>query len=100
MQEILTMVNAENIMADQDGWFQVDPEEIVSRNPDVMLITYDYVEGIVEKVKQRDGFDTVTAIQNDEVVQVDEDATSRPGPRLVEGLEEVAKAIYPEAFSE
>ncbi|MCM3356393.1 ABC transporter substrate-binding protein [Psychrobacillus sp. MER TA 171] len=100
MQEILTMVNAENIMADQDGWFQVNPEEIVSRNPDVMLITYDYVEGIVEKVKQRDGFDTVTAIQNDEVVQVDEDATSRPGPRLVEGLEEVAKAIYPEAFSE
>ena len=100
MQEILTMVNAENIMADQDGWFQVNPEEIVSRNPDVMLITYDYVEGIVEKVKKRDGFDTVTAIQNDEVVQVDEDATSRPGPRLVEGLEEVAKAIYPEAFSE
>lgn len=99
MQEILTMINAENIMADQEGWFQVNPEEIVSRNPDVMLLTYDY-EGIVEKVKQRDGFDTVTAIQNDEVVQVDEDATSRPGPRLVEGLEEVAKAIYPEAFSE
>lgn len=100
MQEILTMVNAENIMADQEGWFQVSPEEIVSRNPDVMLITYDYVEGIVEKVKQRDGFDTVTAIKNNEIVQVDEDATSRPGPRLVEGLEEVAKAIYPEVFGE
>lgn len=100
MQEILTMINAENIMADKEGWFQVNPEEIVSRNPDVMLITYDYVEGIIEKVKQRDGFDTVTAIQNDEVVQVDEDATSRPGPRLVEGLEEVAKAVYPEAFGE
>lgn len=100
MQEILTMVNAENIMADQEGWFQVSPEEIISRNPDVMLITYDYVEGIVEKVKTRDGFDTVTAVQNDEVIQVDEDATSRPGPRLVDGLEEVAKAIYPEAFSE
>ena len=65
-----------------------------------MLITYDYVEGIVEKVKQRDGFDTVTAIQNDAVIQVNEDTTSRQGPRLVEGLEEVAKAIYPEAFSE
>lgn len=100
MQEILTMINAENIMSDKEGWFQVNPEEIVSRNPDVMLITYDYVEGIIEKVKQRDGFDTVTAIQNDEVVQVDEDATSRPGPRLVEGLEEVAKAVYPEVFGE
>lgn len=100
MQEILNMLNATNIMEDQEGWIKIDPEEIVSRNPDVMLITYDYGEGIVEKVKQRDGFDTVTAIQNDAVVQVDEDTTSRQGPRLAEGLEEVAKAIYPEAFSE
>lgn len=100
MQEILNMLNATNIMEDQEGWVKIDPEEIVSRNPDVMLITYDYVEGIVEQVKQRDGFDTVTAIQNDAVIQVNEDTTSRQGPRLVEGLEEVAKAIYPEAFSE
>ena len=100
MHEILNMLNATNIMDDQEGWLKIDPEEIVSRNPDVMLITYDYMEGIVGKVKQRDGFDTVTAIQNDAVVQVNEDTTSRQGPRLVEGLEEVAKAIYPEAFSE
>ncbi|KAA5553237.1 ABC transporter substrate-binding protein, partial [Pseudomonas aeruginosa] len=31
-------------------------------------------------------------------VQVDQDTTSRPGPRLAEGLEEIAEAVYPEAF--
>jgi len=31
-------------------------------------------------------------------VQVDESTTSRQGPRLAEGLEELAKAIYPEVF--
>ncbi|MFJ8067179.1 ABC transporter substrate-binding protein [Psychrobacillus sp. NPDC096426] len=100
MQEILDMVNAENIAADQEGWFMISPEEIVSRNPDVIIVMYSYVDGIVESVKARDGFDTVTAVQNDAVVQVDENLTSRTGPRLAEGLEEIAKAIYPEVFSE
>lgn len=100
MQEILDMVNAENIAADQEGWFKIEPEEIVKRNPDVIIVMYSYVEGIVDSVKARDGFDSITAVKNNEVVQVDENLTSRTGPRLAEGLEEVAKAIYPEAFSE
>lgn len=100
MQEILDMVNAENIAADQEGWFQIAPEEIVKRNPDVIIVMYSYVEGIVDSVKARDGFDSITAVKNNAVVQVDENLTSRTGPRLAEGLEEVAKAIYPEAFSE
>lgn len=100
MQEILDMVNAENIAADQEGWFMIAPEEIVNRNPDVIIVMYSYVEGIVDSVKARDGFDTINAVKNDAVVQVDENLTSRTGPRLAEGLEEVAKAIYPEAFSE
>lgn len=100
MQEILDMVNAENIAADQEGWFMISPEEIVSRNPDVIIIMYSYVDGIVDSVKARDGFDTITAVKNDAVVQVDENLTSRTGPRLADGLEEIAKAIYPEVFSE
>lgn len=100
MQEIFDMVNAENIAADQEGWFKMESEEIVNRNPDVIIVMYSYVEGIVESVKARDGFDSITAVKNNEVVQVDENLTSRTGPRLAEGLEAVAKAIYPEAFSE
>lgn len=100
MQEILDMVNAENIAADQEGWFEISPEEIVSRNPEVIIVMYSYVPGIVDSVKARPAFDTITAVKNNAVVQVDENLTSRTGPRLAEGLEEVAKAIYPEAFSE
>ncbi len=55
---------------------------------------------IVDKVKARDGFDSVTAVKNDAVVQVDENLISRTGPRLAEALEEIAKAVYPEVFSE
>ena len=55
---------------------------------------------IINKVKARDGFDSVTAVKNDAVVQVDENLISRTGPRLAEALEEIAKAVYPEVFSE
>ena len=100
MQEMFDMLNAENIAADQEGWFKIEPEEIVSRNPDVIIISYSYVDNIINKVKARDGFDSVTAVKNDAVVQVDENLVSRTGPRLAEALEEIAKAVYPEVFSE
>ena len=99
MQQFLDMIGAENVVT-EDGWALISPEEIVSQNPDVILVMYSYVPDIVESVKNREGFGDVTAVKEDAVIQVDEDITSRTGPRLAQGLEEVAKAIYPEAFGE
>ena len=99
MQEILDMIGAENVVT-EESWVMISPEEIVSQNPDVILVMYSYVPDIVESVKNRDGFSDITAVKEDAVVQVDENLTSRTGPRLALGLEEVAKAIYPEVFGE
>lgn len=98
MQEMLDMIHAENIAADTDGWFKIDAEQIITKNPDVIVVTYNYVPDILTKIPQRAGFETITAVKNKAVVQVDENTTSRQGPRLADGLEELAKAIYPEAF--
>lgn len=98
MQEMFDLANIKNVTADQTGWFQIDPEEIVKRNPDTIIVKYNHVKNIVEKVKKRQGFDSITAVKNDAVVQVDANLTSRTGPRLAEGLEVIAKAVYPEAF--
>ncbi|MFJ7663336.1 ABC transporter substrate-binding protein [Lysinibacillus sp. NPDC097162] len=98
MQEMLEMIHAENIAADTDGWFKIDAEQIITKNPDVIVVTYNYVPDILTKIPQRAGFDTITAVKNKAIVQVDENTTSRQGPRLADGLEELAKAIYPEAF--
>lgn len=98
MQEMLDMIHTENIAADTDGWFKMDAEQIITKNPDVIVVTYNYVPDIVTKIPQRAGFETITAVKNKAIVQVDENMTSRQGPRLADGLEELAKAIYPEAF--
>lgn len=99
VQEMLDMIGAKN-MVTEEGWVMIDPEEIVNENPDAIVVMYSYVPDIVESVKNRAGFDNITAVKEDAVVQVDENLTSRTGPRLAEGLEEFAKAIYPEVFSE
>ena len=101
MDEMLTILNAENVAGDQEGWVSMDPEAIVAANPDVILVTYGYyVPDAVEQVLGRSGFGGVTAVQEEAVYSVDSDKVTRSGPRLTEGLEEMAEAIYPEVFSE
>jgi len=101
MNEMLGMVNAENLVADLDGWIKIDPEEIVKRNPDVIITTYGgYTPDSTNLVLNRNGFTDVAAVKNKAVIDVNADLTNRMGPRLADGLEVIAKAIYPEAFGE
>ncbi|OXS76904.1 ABC transporter substrate-binding protein [Lysinibacillus sp. KCTC 33748] len=99
MNEMLEMIHAENVAADvNDDWYPIDAEQIIAKNPDVIVVAYNYVPNILTKIPKRPGFDTISAVKNKAIVQVDESTTSRQGPRLADGLEEIAKAVYPEAF--
>lgn len=97
IQEMFDMIHVKNV-SKKSGWYQVSSEAIIESNPDVILVIYDYVPNIIEKVKARSGFENVDAVINDRVVQIDADPISRTGPRLADGLEELAEAVYPEAF--
>ncbi|MFC9540972.1 ABC transporter substrate-binding protein [Lysinibacillus sp. NPDC056959] len=98
MNEMLEMIHAENVAADVNDWYPIEAEQIIAKNPDVIVVAYNYVPNILTKIPQRPGFETVTAVKNKAIVQVDESTTSRQGPRLADGFEELAKAVYPEAF--
>lgn len=100
MNEMITMINAENLANDQEGWIQLDQEEIIKRNPDVIITTYGGYEEEkpADQVLSRKGWENVTAVKNKQVIDVDSDRVTRSGPRIVEGVEDLAKAIYPEVF--
>jgi iron complex transport system substrate-binding protein len=101
MDEMLEIINAENAAGELEGWASMDPEAIVKSNPDVILTTYGYyVPEAVDQVLARPGFEAVTAVKEKAVVDVNSDLVNRSGPRLTEGLMEMAKAVYPEVFSE
>lgn len=100
MDEMLTMIKAENIVK-EEGWPQLDQEAIIEANPDVIITTYgSYTENAVEQVLDREGWQDINAIKNKQVFDVHSDKVTRSGPRLVEGVEELAKAVYPDIFKE
>ncbi|MGM7701561.1 ABC transporter substrate-binding protein [Pseudalkalibacillus sp. Hm43] len=101
MHEMLQIINAENVSKDIDGWAKIDQETIIDKNPDVIITTYGYyTENPKQQVLQREGWSNVTAVEEEQVYDVHSDLVTRSGPRLVEGVEELAKSVYPEAFGE
>lgn len=98
--EILSLIRAQNSAENEDGWVMLSEEAIIELDPDVIIVTYDYIDNAVEEIMNRDGWQDLTAVQNDQIIVVDPDLVSRPGPRLVEGAETLAKAIYPDVFGE
>ncbi|GGF29492.1 putative ABC transporter substrate-binding lipoprotein YvrC [Halobacillus andaensis] len=101
MNEMLEMIQAENAAADEEGWVQMNEEAVIDMQPDTIITTYGYyTEDPVEQVLSREGWEEVPAIENAKVIDVHSDLVTRSGPRLVEGLEELAEAVYPDTFGD
>ncbi|WP_227936135.1 ABC transporter substrate-binding protein [Alkalihalobacillus deserti] len=101
LDEMLTIINAENAAGEEEGWPMFTEEEAVAFNPDVILITYGYyVENAVEGVMERAAWKDVPAVVNERIYDLDSDEVTRSGPRLAKGVERIAKAVYPEVFGE
>lgn len=100
MNEMIELVGAENILADQDGWLGVTEEVIVEANPDVILTNVNYIENSTEEIMGRSGWDVLTAVKNQQVYYIDNAASSYPNQNIVKALRQMAEAIYPEYYGE
>jgi len=97
---LITMAGGVNVASDlADPWVQISLEELIARNPDVIIVG-DYTWGGVTAadVSARSGWEGIKAIQNNQVFEFDDNLVSRPGPRMVDGLEQMAKLLHPELF--
>ncbi|MCM3122876.1 MULTISPECIES: ABC transporter substrate-binding protein [unclassified Mesobacillus] len=98
IDEMLQIINADNTVK-EEGWPKLDPEAIIKSNPDVIITTHGYYTNEpVKNVISRKGWDKITAVKENRVVDVHSDKVTRTGPRLTEGVEELAKAVYPDVF--
>jgi iron complex transport system substrate-binding protein len=76
-------------------------EDLVTADPEVIVLgdaAYDPTI-TADAVAERSGWDEMTAVTEGRVVPLPEDILiTRPGPRVVDGLQALARAIHPEAF--
>ena len=87
-----------NIASDIDGYPQMSLEQVVAADPAFIILGDSKWGTTPESIAQRPGWENLSAVKNGQVVPFDDDLVSRPGPRMVDGLEELAKFLRPELF--
>lgn len=100
LNEMIELIGAKNILADQEGWLSVGEESVVQANPDVILTNVNYIDDPVQEIKDRSGWDALAAVQNNDVYYIDNMSSSLPNQNVVKALQQMAEAIYPEYYSE
>ena len=99
LNELINKAGGINIAADVKGWGQYNSEQVIDKNPQVIFETYGYYQpDAVAKITARKGWENVDAVKNKRVLELDSDIVTRTGPRIVNGLELIATALYPDLF--
>ena len=81
-----------------DPYPQLSLEQIVVENPSIIVLG-DSMWGVTpESVLERAGWESIEAVKSEQIFPIDDNLISRPGPRLVDGLEALAKILHPGVF--
>jgi iron complex transport system substrate-binding protein len=81
-------------------WGQLSIEQLLVVQPEMILLG-DAAYGVTpESVGARTGWDSLTAVKEGKIFAFDDNLVSRPGPRLVDGLEALAKLLHPGLLDE
>lgn len=67
-----------------DSWLEYPVEDLVSQDPDIILVSSDM--GSVEDITKVQGYSDLTAVKNGKVYQMEANVISRPGPRIADAI--------------
>jgi len=96
VDELITLAGGINIAHDLTRPFcNFSAEKVINLNPQCIILAYMDKETPLKLVKQRFGWDKIDAVKNGRVFNdIDPDTLLRPGPRIVQGLENIYKRLY------
>lgn len=96
--DIITLAGGRNLAADQSITYpRLNMEEVIRRGPEVIIISSMERSGEHEKIRTKwFRWTSIPAVQNRRVHVINSDLIDRAAPRIVKGLEKMAKLIHPE----
>ena len=100
--DALRWAGAESVVLSRQNWPQLSVEEVVRLQPDYIVFTNDHGGGAAAELadlRARPAWRDLDAVERGHVVDVSEEAI-RPSPGLVDMIEQLARELHPEAFSE
>jgi iron complex transport system substrate-binding protein len=100
--QLIDLAGGTNIFADLPGDVgQVGAESIVQRDPEIIILTdadLPFNPQTPEMVAARPGWNTTTAVRSHAIYAVQAALYGTPGPRLAQGLEDLARLLHPDRF--
>jgi len=102
VDSLITMAGGENIAAQAQGaWVQFSIEQLVGSDPEIIMVDTIHGTAIVseEELRAHPAWREITAVKQGKIYRVDGDLVNRSGPRIIQGLEEMAEIIHPELFT-
>jgi iron complex transport system substrate-binding protein len=93
--EIITHAGGINVVTQGDTYPMLDIEAVAGLDPDVIVDAAVAEEHGAQRItKEAGGWSRVRAVQNNRVVEVADEVVLRPGPRIAEGVEILARALH------
>lgn len=98
VDDLITSAGGRNVAASLGlPYGQFSLESLLEADPDVIIIPV-LDPSVPEALSRLAGWDSLKAVKDGRVYQIDPDIVSRPGPRIAQALEEVARLLYPDLF--
>jgi iron complex transport system substrate-binding protein len=101
IHQLVTLAGGTNVAAGNTPYPRFSREQVISLAPDIMVITSMARATVFEKVKAEwMQWSAIPAVRTQAVFIAPTNIFDRPTPRLVEGLEQMARYIHPKLFTE
>ncbi|MDZ4654275.1 MAG: ABC transporter substrate-binding protein [Coriobacteriia bacterium] len=98
LNDLIDQAGGENVVT-QDGYVGYSVEQLLTDDPEVYLATFGSMSDPAD-LDERPGYDKLSAVKNGRVAVLDDNLVSRPGPRIIQGVRQIAEALHPEAFGQ
>ena len=99
VHQVLSAVAADNVVSSPQAMLLFSVEQLLVAQPDFYIVQQGPMNKNPPDPAGRTHYGQVEAIRGKRVLMVDEHLFSRPGPRCVDAVEELARALYPELFA-
>lgn len=93
--QMLEMAGGKNAAEDAEGW-AYSLEKLTEKQPEIIICSkyYNSKQGI----ENANGYKDLDAVKKGKLYEIDNNLLDRQGPRLADGLTELASVIHPEVF--
>ena len=96
LDDLLTAAGGANVVT-QKGYVGYSVEQLLKDQPSFYLGTLGSI-GDTSTVATRPGYSGLSAVKDGKVFSLDDNLVSRPGPRIIEGVREIAEILHPDVF--